>query len=92
MNNFPTGVTTLAMVTLPAAQTVRHPLHWYVLVASQWHVADPAAEVLHVPEPVLGGSVLHREDQLVAGGAPRNVHLGGKVSATEQLAVAVVVQ
>ena len=92
MNNSPTSVTSLAMVTLPAAQTVRHPLHRYVLVASQGHVADPAAEVLHVPEPVLGRGELHGEDKLVTGGAPGDVHLESKVAAAVQLAVTVVIE
>ena len=60
-----TGETGLPMLSLPALQTVRHSLHPYVLMASQGQVTDPAAEVLQVPEPVLGGGELGREDKLV---------------------------
>ena len=49
-----TGETGLAMLSLPALETVRHPLNTYVLMTSQGEVTDPAAEVLQVPEPVLG--------------------------------------
>ena len=92
MNDSTTSVTSLAMVTLPTAQTVRHTLHRYVLVARQRHVADPAAEVLDMPEPVLCRSVLGAEDQFIAGGTTRDVHLAGKVSTTEELTIAVVIQ
>ena len=69
-----TGVTRLAVVTLPAAQAVRHALHGDVLDHHHHHhhhhlngdvleprqrrVAHPAAEVLEVPEP---GNTLDRK-------------------------------
>ena len=56
-----------------------------VLVARQGQVTHPAAEVLHVPEPPLGRRVLRGEDELVTGLAPRDVHLGGEVSSTEEV-------
>ena len=79
------GCAGLAVVQLPAGEAVRHSLHWYVLVASQRQVAHPAAEVLHVPESPLGRRVLRGEDELVTGLAPRDVHLGGEVSSTEEV-------
>ena len=48
------GETSFAVLGLPTLETVRHPLHSDVLVASQGEVTDPAAEVLEMPEPVLG--------------------------------------
>ena len=87
-----TSVTRLAVVTLPAAQAVRHPLHRNVLVTRQRSVAHPAAEVLQVPEPLLRRRELHREDELVTGGAPGDVHLESKVAAAVQLAVTVVIE
>ena len=87
-----TRVTRLAVVTLPAAQAVRHPLDRNVLVARQGSVAHPAAEVLQVPEPLLRRRELHREDELVTGGAPGDVHLVSKVAAAVKLAVTVVIE
>ena len=87
-----TRVTRLPVVTLPAAQAVRHPLHRNVLVAGQRSVAHPAAEVLQVPEPLLRRRELHREDELVTRGAPGDVHLEGEVTAAVELVVTVVIE
>ena len=86
------GETSLAVLSLPTLETVRHPLHPDVLVASQGQVTDPAAEMLHMPEPLLGLGELRREDELVAGRAPRDLHLGREVPAAVELALAVVVE
>ena len=59
MDDTVTRGTRLAVVTLPAVQAVRHPLHWDILVTSQRSVTHPAAEVLQMPEALLRRSELH---------------------------------
>ena len=80
------------MVDLPARQAVRLALHRNILLTSQGGVTQPAAEVLYVPEAVLCTSVLCRKYQLITGRTARDFHQLGIVSATVQLALAVVVQ
>jgi len=82
----------LAMVGLPALETVRDSLHRDVLVAGQGQVTRPAAEVLQMPEPVLGRCVLLGEDELVTSFTPGDVHLIGEVSTTVKMLLGVVVE
>ena len=76
-----------AVPVLPALEAVRDPLHRDVLVPGQGEVTHPAAEVLQVPEPVLGCRVLRGEDELVTGLAPGDLHLAGEVSPTVQMSL-----
>ena len=59
MDDSVTRVTRLAVVTLPAVQAVRHPLHRDILVTRQRCVTHPAAKVLQVPEALLRRRELH---------------------------------
>ena len=80
------------MVHLPARQAVRLALHWNILLTSQGGVTQPAAEVLDVPEAVLCTCVLGRKYQLITCRTAWDFHQLGVVSATVQLALAVIVQ
>ena len=86
------GETGFAVLRLPTLETVRHPLHPNILMASQREVTDPAAEVLEMPEPVLGRGELRREDELVTGRTPGDLHLGRKVSAAVEMSLTVIVE
>ena len=57
MDEAVTCLTSLAKVTLPTVQTMRHPLNWDVFMSSQGLVTDPAAEMLDMPVSVLCSSV-----------------------------------
>jgi len=87
-----TGGTNLAMMLLPAGQTVGLTCFSYVFVTSQWSVTNPAAEVLQMPGTTLGPSVLVGENQFVTRITPWYVHQLGEVPATEELALAVKIE
>ena len=80
------------MLDLVADEAMRLLIYRYVLVASQGPVALQAAEVLDVPEEVLGPGVLGRKDELVARMATRDGLLLGVVPGAVDLALVEVVQ
>ena len=58
MNECPARLTCFPMMILPTLETMRHVFHGDILVTCQGEITDPAAEVLHMPEPVLCCGVL----------------------------------
>jgi hypothetical protein len=75
------------MLLLPALQTVRHAIHWNILVTCQGFVTSPAAEMLDMPEPVLCPRIFIRKYQLITSSTAGNVHEAGKVPGKEELPI-----
>ncbi len=79
------------MFGLITDETVRLFIHRNIFVPGQGSIALVAAEVLDVPEEVLGPGVLGAEDELVAGVAAGNGLLLGVVSGAVYSTLVVVI-
>ena len=64
----------------------------HVLGPGEAGVAAPAAEVVGVPAVLLRPHVVLGEDELVAGGTAGDAQVAGEVSATEEVAIRVIVE
>ena len=80
------------MFGLIAKETMWLAIHGNVLMSRQGSVTVVAAEMFQMPDLVLRAGVLHGKDELVTGGAARNVGLGGIVTGTVDVTGLVVIQ
>lgn len=80
------------MFGLIAQEAVWLSIDGNVFVPRQRPVAFVAAEVFKMPDLVLGPSVLHGKDQLVAGSTAGNFGFGGVVTGTVHMPGFVIVE